>query len=268
MSASHESSAWMAEYPITDLYELSSGKTCEVPFRCKEAQPIYLYGSVDIDALRSVLADQNYQPVQLGEKLGIAALTAVDYRDTSCGAYHEIFWSFLVSKKTLSFPDDGTPMSMMAAAMNADVVPLCHKLFLDQQFPIDAGREVFGFPKYPTPQEVEAGVNGQHFDFKLTCDGQLALRGHVALPTQILPKTRNTMFTVTSKEVFQTRVSFELQTAMGMRPLDAKDEMVISPQAKFGQHLIDLNFQPKLVVYMPNASFVMHKPLNWQKPTR
>lgn len=257
---------WLAEYPVTDIYQLSSGRAVEVPYKCYEAQALYIYGFVDINALNSLLVDQNYTPVRFGDSLGVAALTPIDYRDTSCGSYRELLWSFLTSKQPLALPNDGTPMTLLAATSHPDAVMMSYKLYLDQQHAIDVGREIYGFPKHRTPQQVEASVDGQHFHFKLVCDGRLAVRGRVQLPGQVSPKSRNKMLTVTSKEVVQTRIAFDVEAGIGVRSIDTEDDFFASPESEFGRQLLELCFQPKLAVFMPGAELVMHKPLNWHKP--
>jgi hypothetical protein len=252
-------------YPTTEEYELSSGVVCEIPYACRSADMVVLHGSADLEVARRLLAGQPYQPVSVGNGRCTAALWIADYHDTTCGPYKELIVSFAVSTKPLEVVAS-SPLELLQAGAHPDATALCYKLLLDQQVPIDYGREVVGHAKHPTPQPVEISWSAPWCRFDVACEGKRVVFGRVRFPEEPAPAQRISFGFVTPKEVFQTRniIHFELEARY--RLFGEGDEFSLSGESALGKELVDLRYTPQVVQYLPKVRFVMPKPLNWRGP--
>jgi hypothetical protein len=252
-------------YPTTEQYELSSGAVCDIPYACRSADFAVLHGPADLAVVRRLLAGQRYQPVSVGGGRCAAALWLADYHDTTCGPYKELILSFAVSQKPLEVQANG-PFELLQAGAHPDATALCYKLILDQQVPIDFGREVHGHAKHPTPQPVNISFSAPWCRFDVSCEGKRVLFGRVRCPEEPAKAERISFGFVTAKEVFQTRniIHFELEGRY--RQLGDGDEFSLSSDSTLGRELTEMRFTPQVVQYLPNIRFVMPKPLNWRGP--
>lgn len=250
-------------YPPSEDYELSSGVVCQIPYACRSADFAVLHGTAELEAVRRLLAAQRYQPVSVGGGKSAAALWLADYHDTSCGPYKELILSFPVSLRPLEVVAR-SPMELLQAGMHPEATIYCHKLVLDQQVPIDFGREVHGHAKHPTPQPVDVSFSMPWCRFDVSCEGKRIVFGRVRIPEEPAAMQRASFGFVTPKEVFQTRniMHFELETRF--RPFGDGDEFSVSPESALGKELVDMRFTPQVVQYLPGTRFVMPKPLNWR----
>jgi len=77
------------------------------------------------------------EPVVVARRWAMLALCVVDYRDTDLGAYHEVGTCFVVRG-----PGRPRPGAYV------------HRLPVDQPFTMEAGRRLWGFPKWLTTSEL------------------------------------------------------------------------------------------------------------------
>ncbi|MDY7228015.1 hypothetical protein [Hyalangium rubrum] len=250
-------------YPPTEDYELSSGVVCQVPYACRDADMAVLHGTADLEVVRRLLAGQRYQPVSIGANRCTAALWLADYHDTTCGPYKELIVSFAVSTKPLEIPASG-PLELLQAGAHPDATVLCYKLILDQQVPIDYGREVHGHAKHPTPQPVDIAFSAPWCRFDVTCEGKRVAFGRVRFPEEPTGVQRLSIGFVTPKEVFQTRNIMHFDLEARYRLFGEGDEFSLSSDSTLGRELVDMRFTPQVVQHLPRIRFVMPKPLNWR----
>lgn len=85
----------------------------------------------------SALLPAGLEPVVLARRWAVLALVFVDYRDTDLGAYHEVGTCFLVRG-----PESERPGAYV------------HRLPVDGTFTMEAGRRLWGFPKWLTTSEL------------------------------------------------------------------------------------------------------------------
>jgi hypothetical protein len=250
-------------HPPTESYELSSGVVCEIPYACRSADFLVLHGSAELEVARRLLAGQRYQAVSVGGGKTAAALWIADYHDTSCGPYKELILSFPVSLKSLEVPARA-PMELLMAGAHPDATIYCHKLILDQQVPIDFGREVHGHAKHPTPQPVDISFSAPFCRFDVSCDGKRVVFGRVRFPEEPAAMQKASFGFVTPKEVFQTRNIMHFELEPRFRLFGDGDEFSMSSDSVLGKELMDLRFTPQVVQYLPKTRFAMPKPLNWR----
>ena len=145
-----------------------------------------------------------------------------------------------------------------------DATVLCQKLILDQQVPIDFGREVHGHAKHPTPQPVNITFSAPWCRFDVSCEGKRVTFGRVRFPEEPAAVARVSIGFVTPKEVFQTRNIMHFDLESRFRLFGEGDEFSVSSDSVLGKDLADMHFTPQVVQYLPKTRFVMPKPLNWQ----
>lgn len=252
-------------YPATERYELSSGAVCDVPYACRSANLLVLHGTADFKAAARLIAGQRYQPVSLGEGRCAAALWFADYHDTTCGAYHEFIVTFAASLKPLEIPAR-EPLELLQVGMHADATLLVHRLILDQLVPIEYGREVHGFNKFPRPQPVVIDFSADRCRFDVSCEKEAVVSGQVQLPQEASPVQRVSLGYVTGAALFQTRGLFHFDLQARFRPFGEGDSFSIGRKSGAGRELHEMDFSPRMAQFMPQARFVMPKPLNWQAP--
>jgi len=250
-------------HPPTEEYELSSGVVSQIPYTCRAADFLVLHGPADLEVVRRLMAGQRYQPVSVGGGKCAAALWIADYLDTSCGPYKELILSFPASLKPLEVAVH-SPMELLQAGALPDTTIYCHKLILDQQVPIDFGREVHGHAKHPTPQPVDIRFIAPWCQFNVSCDGKRVVFGRVRFPEEPVSPMKATFGFVTPKEVFQTRNVMHFEFGTSFRLFGEGDEFSLSSESVLGKDLVDMRFTPQVVQYLPKARFVMPKPLNWR----
>ncbi len=251
-------------YPPTEDYELSSGAVCQIPYVCREADMVVLHGSADLEVARRLLSGQPYQPVSVGGGRCAAALWLADYADTTCGPYKELILSFSVSRNPLEV-EAHAPLDLLKAGAHPEATALCYKLVLNQQIPIDFGREVHGHAKYPTPQPVEISFAEPWCRFDVACEGRIVV-GRVRMPQEPAETQRISFGFVTAREVFQTRNIIHFEMEARYRLFGEGDEFSLSSESALGRDMVELRYTPQVVQYLPHIRFVMPKPLNWRAP--
>lgn len=250
-------------HPPAEDYELSSGVVCQIPYACRDADMLVLHGPVDLAVARRLLAGQRYQPVSVGGGRTAAAIWLAHYHDTTCGPYKELIVTFPVSSKPLEVVAN-SPLELLNAGAHPDATAYCYKLVLDQQVPIDFGREVHGHAKHPTPQPVDVSFSAPWCRFNVSCEGKRITFGKVRYPEEPAPVQRLSIGFVTPKEVFQTRNIMHFDLEARFRLFGDGDEFSLSSDSALGKELVDLRFTPQVVQFLPHVRFVMPKPLNWR----
>lgn len=106
----------------------------------------------------------DYSGLQVFEYLpgrAILVQLLVRYLDGDLGKYHEYGTAFLVNRP-------GTHAKGLRAM--ADAATFIHRLPVDQEFTLEAGRTIWGYPKIMADFTVR---EGRKFDFDVSADGQL-----------------------------------------------------------------------------------------------
>lgn len=85
----------------------------------------------------AALLPARLEPVVVARRWAMLTLVFVDYRDTDLGSYHEVGTCFIVRG-----PGDASPGVYI------------HRLPVDQAFTMEAGRRLWGFPKWLTTSEL------------------------------------------------------------------------------------------------------------------
>lgn len=99
---------------------------------------------VPASAAREVTAAARLDPAEPLPRRGLLTLAFVRYEDTDLGPYHELAMTLMV--RTPGLPRPGAAGLALEAALGA-VGTYVHRLPVDREFSMLAGRELWGFPK-------------------------------------------------------------------------------------------------------------------------
>ena len=142
-----------------------AGTVLTMPVRIRKADQHSAMFSVPAAAAQRLI---DYSGLRVFEYLpgrAILVQLLVRYIDGDLGKYHEYGTAFLVNRP-------GTTAKGFRAM--ADAATFIHHLPVDQEFTLEAGRTIWGYPKIMADFNVRDNVGGgRKFDFDVSADGQL-----------------------------------------------------------------------------------------------
>lgn len=141
-----------------------AGTVLTMPVIIRKADQHSAMFSVSAPAAQRLI---DYSGLQVFEYLpgrAILLQLLVRYIDGDLGKYHEYGTAFLVNK-----PGDDGPKKRGLRAM-ANAATFIHHLPVDQEFTLEAGRTIWGYPKIMADFNVR---EGRKFEFDVSADGQL-----------------------------------------------------------------------------------------------
>ncbi len=133
------------------------GREVRIPVEVREARSWFASFAVPAARVREIVAPAGLEPARLPFGRTLASLAFVRYLDGDLDRYQEVAVAFLV--------EDPTGPEKPGV--------LIHRLPVDQEFTCAAGREIWGFPKFVTPIDIQEGERTD--TCALTVDGKLAL---------------------------------------------------------------------------------------------
>ncbi|MCX7619765.1 MAG: acetoacetate decarboxylase family protein [Acidimicrobiales bacterium] len=157
------------------------GERVTMPVEVRSAKMVAATFLVDPAAAQRVI---DYSGLGIAREPGgkaVCSLSAVQYLDNDLGPYNEIAVAFVVRPHDL--PADAKPPSFLTGK----VATFIHRLPVNQQFTCQAGRGIWGFPKWVT--DITYNDHGRHTDAVLLDDDQFVLalvarRGFIPLPSR------------------------------------------------------------------------------------
>lgn len=166
---------------------LIQGRTVVMPVRVRDAEVSAAFYPVRADAARAVLAYSGLDVVEAMPGKAVCVLLFVDYRDGDLGAYHEFGMAFLVRKPGATGAQQGLADLRQAGLF-------VHWLPVDQEFTLEAGRALWGFPKELA--DIDLRLGSPYKRCLLRKDGRqvldLLLRPGLPLPGVRVPLTAYT----------------------------------------------------------------------------
>lgn len=133
------------------------GREVSIPVEVRSARSWFASFAVPTAAASRIVTPQGLEPASLPGGRSMLSLAFVRYSDGDLDAYHEVAMAFLVAD----------PMGGKGKGV------YIHRLPVDQEFTCAAGREIWGFPKFVTPIEIDEGAREDRV--ALTVDGAMAL---------------------------------------------------------------------------------------------
>lgn len=291
MTSDPRSHELFSRYPDAPV-RLRTGRQFAIPYHCYDADAFVIHGTVDLPGTRALLRDEHCQPVILRRPgqpdRGVAQIWINLYRDTNYGPYRELVISFAATTEDQPrvFPHR-SPASLLLPGLAPRGVVFARWLYLDSQPAIDAGREVWGFPKYRAELSFDPIPTGSSWlsahnvltHQTLTTAGKEVLRAHLVLketrrarlamawqllrtlgPRNLLGRSStaegaSTLLTPTLLKQVVTPVR-----AVGRPRLyfwDRESELSFGPDTAAGRALAELHFEPALVHASMGMKFVM-----------
>lgn len=141
------------------------GRTLRFPIEVRDASSWAAIFSVDAEAAQRIVDPSGLQVVRALPGKTLVTLVLADYRDGDLEAYHEFGVSFLVH------PHEGASRFDLARGRGCVYI---HHLPVDRSFTLHAGREIWGYPKFPADIDIKQG--GVATACRLTVDGTFVLR--------------------------------------------------------------------------------------------
>ena len=131
---------------MTTQYTIQ-GRTVSIPVEIRRARSWFATFAVPFAAARNLVAYSGLVPASPLPGRAFCSLAFVDYADGDLDPYHEFAVAILVC-------EPGSAGRKPAGAF-------IHQLPVDQSFTCEAGREMWGFPKFIADIEIRSGARGK-----------------------------------------------------------------------------------------------------------
>lgn len=140
-----------------------AGTVLTMPVRVRKATQHMAMFSVDADAAQRMIDYSGLQVCRFRPHRAVAVLMLMHYVDSDLGQYYEYGTNIMVNPP-------GSNASGLRALQSAGA--FIHHLPVDQPFTLEAGRNIWGYPKVMADFAIDDGKN---FSFDVTIDGRFAV---------------------------------------------------------------------------------------------
>lgn len=149
------------------------GTTVTMPVVVRDARCFVAGFSADAEAVAYAIDAESptpgrLRPLRIRSGRTMCMLVFVDYIDGDLGRYNEFGVCFLVEDPRSPPP---SPLSAMRNLIHGDACALIHRLPVDGEFTLAAGRGIWGFPKTLADFEVDHDSATKHG--RVSVDGRL-----------------------------------------------------------------------------------------------
>lgn len=164
------------------------GRTIKLPVEVRDADSWAAQFLVPAKAAQAIVDPTGLEVAQPLPGRALLNIAFVDYRDTDLDAYHELAIAFLVRPNTAI---GGSTVDRVREFLRGDVGVYIHQLPVTQTFTLQAGQDIWGYPKFLANIDIIEG-NGR-VTCRLDHEGVrvLELRVHeggpIPLPQRPLP---------------------------------------------------------------------------------
>jgi hypothetical protein len=151
-----------------------AGTVLTMPVNVRKASQHMAMFSVDADAAQAMIDYSGLQVCRFTPKRAVVALILAHFIDGDLGQYHELSTGVMVNPP-------GAKISKAQALQSTFI----HHMLVDQEFTMEAGRKIWGFPKVMADFTIR---NGKQFGFDASIDGELVagmeFRPGVSIPSR------------------------------------------------------------------------------------
>lgn len=140
-----------------------AGTVLTMPVRVRKAAQHMAMFSVDADAAQRMIDYSGLRVCRFRPRRAVAVLMLMHYVDSDLGEYYEYGTNIMVNPP-------GSNASGLRALQSAGA--FIHHLPVDQAFTLEAGRNIWGYPKVMADFAIRDGKN---FSFDVTIDGRFAV---------------------------------------------------------------------------------------------
>jgi hypothetical protein len=193
------------------------GRTVSIPVEVRDARSWFATFAVPFDAARSLIDYSGLVPASPIPGRALCSLAFVDYLDGDLDQYHEVAVAILVR-------EPGSTSRRPAGAF-------IHQLPVDQTFTCEAGRTMWGFPKFIADIDITVGARGAA-SATLTHDGDHVLRLGIGAGLPV-PSRGTTLDAFSHRDGVLRRTRWSLHgSGSRARPGGARVELGDHPIAK------------------------------------
>lgn len=131
-----------------------AGTTLTMPVQVRDARCIVAGFTADADAMARAIAASGaspLRPLRMRPGRGMVMLVFVDYVDGDLGPYNEFGVCLLVENPA----QRPSPINALGSVLRGDAHALIHRLPVDGEFTRQAGRGIWGFPKFLADFDVD-----------------------------------------------------------------------------------------------------------------
>jgi hypothetical protein len=145
-----------ARTPLEPVFTVLRRKV-RMPVEVRAASASVAYYLVPTAGAQALIAPSGLHVASVLPGRTLCTIGIMDYRDNDLGQYHEVAITFFVRERDArSVPVVGGPLAIARGKLAAYI----HQLPVDAEFSCQAGRKIWGFPKFMSRIEVrrERGV--------------------------------------------------------------------------------------------------------------
>ena len=146
------------------------GREVRLPVEVRDATAAVAYYLVPAAAAQRLVTPSALRVALVLPGRTLCTIGTMDYKDGDLGQYHEIAVTFFVHERdSRPLPFIGTALGLLRGNVGAYI----HRLPVDGEFTCEAGRTIWGFPKFVT--EIALSSAGGEQTAVLRADGQHVL---------------------------------------------------------------------------------------------
>jgi hypothetical protein len=153
-----------------------AGRAVRMPVEVRDAAASVAYYLVSAKAAQELIAPSGLHIASTLPGRTLCTIGTMDYKDNDLGQYHEVAITFFVHEPgSRALPVIGGALAMARGNLSAYI----HQLPVDAEFSMEAGRGIWGFPKFMSQIEVtrDKGIESS----RLTVDGAHVLTQRMKL---------------------------------------------------------------------------------------
>lgn len=190
---------------MTAAQHMIAGQVVTMPVEIRRAEQHMAMFSVDADAAQHLIDYSGLKVCRYRPGRAIAVLMLMHYVDGDLGRYYEFGTNIMVNPP-------GSDASGLRALQSAGA--FIHHLPVDQEFTLEAGTTIWGYPKVMADFTIR---DGRQFGFDLTIDGQfvLSMDFRRGLPIRLMPTTQQQL-SYSHRDGVTRETAFEM-TGAGVR---------------------------------------------------
>jgi Acetoacetate decarboxylase (ADC) len=172
-----------------------------LPVEVRDATAAVAYYLVSASAAQRLIDASGLRIASVLPGKTLCTIGTMDYRDGDLGPYHEIAISFFVRERDqVSVPIIGTALDFARNRLGAYI----HQLPVDGTFTCEAGRSIWGFPKFMS--EIDISNDGDQETAALRVEGRHVLTQRIRLEgTRSFPERGQTSYAHREGVTYRTR---------------------------------------------------------------
>jgi hypothetical protein len=173
--------ALFQQYPLAGSAVVSTGKL-PTPYHVYDGHGVFIGGTADLGAVRTLLAPENVVPVQTESGHALMGVWVCDFTHASLGAHHELQFSLFVSHAPLA-PVSAHPLGLIRLMLaRPDVKMLCHGLWNNTPDAVAYNRELLALAARQSESRIERDAVTLDFAVRDVEAGTPVLAGRIVRP--------------------------------------------------------------------------------------